>query len=75
MKKHKMLCVLCNIGIGILLPCFLLGVFWFLTGSFEIEPTAEQMEKARMAAGIFMLLTGIACGMCIFLRVKFRKKK
>ncbi len=75
MDAHKKIRTLSNIGIGILLPLFLVGVCWFLTGSLEVEPTAEQMEKARLAAGLFMLTTGSACGMCIFLKVKFRKRQ
>ena len=74
MDTHKRIRILSNIGIGILLPLFLVGVSWFLTGSLEMEPTQEQVEKVRIAAGLFMLVTGSACGMCIFLRGKFRKK-
>jgi hypothetical protein len=73
MDAQKMIRTLSNIGIGILLPLFLVGVFWFLTGSLEMNPTPEQMEKARMAAGTLMLVTGIPCVLCIICRIKFRK--
>lgn len=75
MDTHKIIRTLSNVGIGILLPLFLVGMSWFLTGSLEMEPTPEQVEKTKIAAGLFMLVTGVACGMCIFLRVKFRKKQ
>lgn len=74
MKTHKMIRILCNVGIGILLPCFILSVLWLLTGSLEMEPTAEQIEKSRISAVLFMLVTGVSCIACIYFRVKYRKK-
>ncbi|MBQ8527990.1 MAG: hypothetical protein IJ429_05885 [Lachnospiraceae bacterium] len=73
MDTHKLIRRICNVGIGVLFPCFMLGLLWFLAGSLEIEPTAEQMEKARMSAGLYMLATGIPCVVCIGFRMKYRK--
>jgi len=73
MDKQKIIRRICNVGIGVLLPLFLVGVLWFLTGSLETEPSAEQVEKARLAAGLFMTATGIPCAICIYYRIKFRK--
>ena len=73
MDAHKKIRRICNVGIGILFPCFVICLIWFLTGSLEMNPTPEQMEKARLTAGAFAMLTGIPCVICIIYRIKFRK--
>ncbi len=73
MDAHKKIRRICNVGIGILLPCFVISLIWFLTGSLEMEPTSEQIEKARLAAGTLMLVAGVPCVICIIYRIKFRK--
>lgn len=74
MDTHKMIRRLCNVGIGILFPCFLAGLIWLMTGSLEMEPTPEQIEKARISAMVFMLVTGVPCIACIYFRIKYRKR-
>lgn len=73
MDIQKIVRRICNVGIGILCPCFLIGLFCFFAGSLEMDPTPEQMEKARLAATGLMMATGIPCVLCIICRIKFRK--
>lgn len=52
------------IGIGI----FLMSIFCFLHGSFEMYPTQEQTEKVRIAA------IAVA-GLCVFMSVMLIKSR
>ncbi len=50
--------------IVVLLIGFGVSLMWFLNGSLEMFPTAEQEEKAKIAAFLAMIVfagTSIAC--------------
>lgn len=74
MKNTKMIRVICNILIGVLFPCFFVALLWYINGSLEMFPTAEQEETARIAAGLLMLITGITAFICLIVRIKCRKQ-
>ena len=45
MKKAKLVRHVCDIWIVVFVLGFILALFWYLGGSFEIAPTEEQQEK------------------------------
>lgn len=47
---------------------FILSLLWYTAGSLETMPTEEQQEKARMAAVLSMLVTGVPCMLCAVVR-------
>lgn len=73
MSKYKLIRYFCNILIAILLLLFILSLLWFINGSLEMTPTAEQQDKARIGAIFSMVIIGISCFICVVARVKFRK--
>ncbi len=64
MDKRVIVRLLGDVLIGILLLGFILSLFWYTTGSLETMPTEEQQEKARLAAVLSMLVTGVPCMIC-----------
>lgn len=70
MKKDKMIRFICNTLLVILLSCFILAICWYFIGSFEMFPTTEQEEKAKLSAIFLMLISGIPCVVCIIIRIK-----
>ena len=66
--KKKMLKITGNILLVLLLSLFLLSVIWFCYGSLEEFPTEEQQEKARIAAGGLMVISGILSA--VFIGIK-----
>jgi hypothetical protein len=36
------------------------SIYYFIHGSFEMYPTPEQQEKARIVAGIFIIIFSAA---------------
>ncbi len=72
MKKEKIIGMICNILIVVLIPCFLLAICWYFTGSLEMFPTTEQEEKIKINAIILMIVTGVACVIAVIIRKKFR---
>lgn len=73
MSKYKLIRYFCNILIAILLLLFILSLLWFINGSLEMAPTAEQQDKARIGAIFSMIIIGISCFICFVARLKFRK--
>jgi hypothetical protein len=62
--------IILNIAITVMTIVLILGVCWFFMGSLEMYPTAEEIEKARIAA---LMIAGIALAadcILILLRVK-----
>jgi len=68
MGKEKVIRFICDMLSVIFLLGFVFGLFWYLHGSFEMVPTEEQQEKARIGAICFMIVTGAPCGICIAVR-------
>ena len=75
MKKEKAIRLICTILIVIFLLGFVLALLWFAKGSFETAPTQEQQEKARIAAGLLMLMTGAPCMICVCIRLKYNSEE
>ncbi len=69
----KAIRIICNILIVIFAVGFVVSLLWFVTGSFEMVPTEEQEEKARLAALTMMGVFGMAGGLCAAMRAKRRK--
>ncbi len=67
--------IILDLLIILLLLGFILSVICLFTGSLEQFPTDEQMEKARIGAAVMTLLTGLPCAVCIYLRIRGRKKR
>ncbi len=74
MSKGKMIRLIFDMLIAVLLPLFLLSLLYFISGSQEMAPTAEQQEKVRAVTLLVMVVTGVPCLVCIGARVKCRKK-
>lgn len=70
MRRAKIIRLICDIGIIIFLLGFLLAFFWYGRGSFEMAPTEEQQEKARIGAALLMALAGALCTVGIAVRRK-----
>ena len=65
--------IILSIAITVMTIVLILGVCWFFMGSLEMYPTAEEIEKARIAA---LMIAGIALAadcILIWLRVKAGK--
>ena len=74
MRKAKIIRFICDILIVIFLLGFVFALFWFLCGSFEMIPTEEQQEKARIGAILLMIATGVPCSACIAVRRAYKAK-
>ena len=61
MNKRVIVRLFWDMLIIIFLLGFLLALLWYTTGSLEAMPTEEQQEKARMAAVLSMIVTGVPC--------------
>ena len=70
--KEKVIRLICDLFIVIFLLGFVLALRWFTGGSFETAPTMEQQEKARLGAGLLMILTGIPCIVFVCVRQKYK---
>ena len=70
--KEKVIRIICDLFIAIFLLGFVLALLWFIGGSFETAPTMEQQEKARLGAGLLMILTGIPCSVFVCVRQKYK---
>lgn len=46
---------------------------WLVHGSYEWVPTAEQQDKARIAAVYWLILTVPVLAWCIFMRLQRKK--
>lgn len=66
--KKKICKILCNIALIVLILCFLAGLLWLIMGSLEMEPTAEQIEKARIGALCIMSVSGMGLWGTVLLR-------
>ena len=60
MKKHIL-----RIVFAIATVVALLGLYFLINGSLEMVPTQEQMEKARIAGGMLLLLGIIVDGVVL----------
>lgn len=70
MRRAKIIRLICDIWIIIFLLGFLLASFWYGRGSFEMVPTDEQQEKARIGAAVLMAAAGALCMVGIAVRRK-----
>lgn len=67
--------IILDLGILLATAIFLISFYCFLHGSFEIYPTSEQTEKARIAAAIAAGLSVFANVILIRSRLKLRERK
>ena len=74
MRKAKIIRFICDVLIVIFLLGFAFALFWYLCGSFEMMPTGEQQEKARIGAILLMIVTGVPCGACMTVRRAYKVK-
>lgn len=51
----------------------LFGLRWLVHGSYEWVPTAEQQDKARIGAALYLILTVPVLVWCIFMRLQQKK--
>ena len=72
MRKAKIIRFICDVLIVIFLLGFGFALYWYLCGSFEMMPTDEQQEKARIGAILLMIVTGVPCGACIAVRRAYK---
>lgn len=75
MRKAKIIWFIMDILIAIFLFGFILALFYYIHGSFEMFPTEEQQEKAQIAAMLLMLITGAPCIICVICRTKYINKE
>lgn len=66
--EKKIRRIFCNIAIVVLMLCFFVGLLWLVMGSLEMEPTAEQIEKARIGALCVMSVSGLGLLGTVLLR-------
>ncbi len=66
--------IVMDIFIAVSVILFLLSLLYFLTGSLELEPSAEQQSKAKDASAFLLFCFGILCTVCIGIRIQLRKK-
>lgn len=66
--EKKIRRIFCNIAIVVLILCFFVGLLWLVMGSLEMEPTAEQIEKARIGALCVMSVSGLGLLGTVLLR-------
>lgn len=69
MSKVKIVRFFWDILILFFLLGFILALFWYINGSFEMVPTGEQQEKAQMGSILLMIMTGVPCSACIAARI------
>ena len=74
MKKAKLVRHVCDMWIVVFVLGFILALFWYLGGSFEIAPTEEQQEKARIGAAALMVVAGALCTVGIAVRIKLGQR-
>ena len=74
MKAAKLVRLICDIWIVIFVLGFILALSWYLGGSFEIAPTEEQQEKARIGAAALMAVAGALCTVGIAVRIKLGQR-
>lgn len=69
MSKAKIVRLIWDILIIFFLFGFILALFWYINGSFEMVPTGEQQEKAQIGSILLMIVTGVPCIACIAARI------
>ena len=74
MKRAKLIRLVCDIWIVVFVFFFILALFWYLGGSFEIAPTEEQQEKARIGAAALTAVAGALCTLGIAVRIKLGQR-
>ena len=72
--SRKAVLIVLDILIILLLAGFFFSLLYLINGSLEAFPTGEQQGKARIAAVIMALATGLPCAACVFFRIKGSKK-
>lgn len=68
MDKRVIARLFWDVLIIVFLLGFILSLLWYATGSLETMPAEEQQEKARLAAVLSMLVTGVPCMICAAVR-------
>ena len=66
--------VILNILILVVFSLVAISVVYFIRGSFEMFPTAEQLGKARIIAGFSSILFILVESTIIWVRKKIEKK-
>ena len=64
--------IVLNIGIIIFTFMIVVGILYFLNGSFEMVPTEEQIEKARICS-VMLIVIGVISDV-ILIMLKHREK-
>ena len=75
MRKRTIVRLIWDAWSAFFLLGFILALLWYINGSFEVAPTEEQQEKARMGAAILMIVTGAFCAACAAARIKIGKRE
>ena len=65
--------VILKIGIIITTMIMLLGILYFINGSFEMYPTEEQIEKARIGAVVIIMISCIVDMVLIRLDSRYKQ--
>lgn len=74
MQKKTVIKLVLDIMIILLLFLFVLSFIYFLHGSLEDFPTEEQQDEIRAVTAFFMIVSGIPCMICTYLRFRLRRK-
>ncbi len=70
----KVVKLVLDMVIALLLLLFILSFLYFIHGSFEDFPTEEQQDEIRAVTAFFMIVSGIPCMICTYLRFRRRRK-
>lgn len=74
MQKKSVIKLVLDIMIVLLSFMFVLSLLYFIHGSFEDFPTEEQQSEIRTVTAMLMIMSGVPCMICTYLRVRLRKK-
>lgn len=72
--QKKVIKLVLDIMIALLLFLFVLSFLYFLHGSFEDFPTEEQQDEIKAVTAFLMIISGIPCMICTYLKLRLRKK-
>lgn len=70
----KVVKLVLDMVIALLLLLFILSFLYFIHGSFEDFPKEEQQSEIRTVTAMLMIMSGVPCMICTYLRVRLRKK-
>lgn len=74
MRKTKIIKVVLDIFVIAFIFCFCFSLLYWINGSFEITATEEQKEKAKLAAGLLMVVSGLFLAACSVARILCQRK-